>query len=166
MEIVADSNGSRKRAQAGSAPAAPTSKLVVAAPPGAPYWRAPRGPAWAKVSTRLRVLALVCEVCTRRPVAIARLQCAHLLSEFELFHLGLRDRYLVDERNLAVLCRPCHRAFDLDLGVLDERRMAPRQVSRLRARYQRFALQFQPLVRRRLRFLKAALTEEGGGGSA
>ncbi len=141
------------------------SKLIIEPPPGVRYRRRRRGPPWAEVSTRLRVLALACEVCGRRPAALARLQCAHLVSEFELFFLGLRDRYLLDERNLAVLCRPCHRAFDLDVGVLDERRLAPRQVARLRARYQRFESQFRRLALRRMRFLATAFAEvdpEGG----
>src|SRR2546422_2853368 len=142
-----------------------TSKLVIAAPPGVRYRRARRGPAWAEVSTRLRVLVLACEVCGRRPVAIARLQCAHLVSEFELFLLGLRDRYLLDERNLAVLCRPCHRAFDLWLGVLEAGRMAPRQVTRLRRRGERLGAAFRRLVLRRMRFLAAAFAEVDTGGA-
>jgi hypothetical protein len=109
------------------------------------------------------VLALVCEVCGWRPVAIARLQCAHIVSEFELFLLVLRDRYLLDKRNLGVPCRPCHRAFDLWLGVPDVRRMAPAHATRLRRRFEGFAVAFQRLVLRRMRFLAAALAESDAG---
>jgi hypothetical protein len=104
------------------------------------YRKAYRGPGskWADVSLELRVVMHKCEACDRRPSSPARLQAAHLVSEYELFLLGLRERYLLDRRGLVALCRPCHRAFDLvAVGVLDERRMKPRTVKRLRARYRR-----------------------------
>jgi len=155
-------SAARKSSFVSTAVASPR-RLVVEPDSRVRYRRAFRGPKWADVSARLRVLALVGEVCGWRPVAIAQLQCAHLVSEFELFLLGLRDRYLLDERNLGVLCRPCHRAFDLWLGVLDERRMAPAQATRLRRRFEGFTVAFRRLALRRIRFLAAALAETDGG---
>src|SRR5712664_1399645 len=54
----------------------------------ATYRRAPRGEAWAAVSGRIRIAALVCAVCERRPPTIGGLDGAHLVSEFEMFLIG------------------------------------------------------------------------------
>jgi hypothetical protein len=126
------------------------------------YRKTYRGPGsqWTAVSLELRVVENECAVCGRRPSSPTRLQAAHLVSEFELFLLGLRERYLCDRRGLVALCRPDHRAFDLVVvGVFDERRLNPRTVKQLRSRVRRFAGQFHKLTVRRMRFLAAVLAE-------
>jgi hypothetical protein len=65
----------------------------------------------------------------------------------------LRERYLFDPRGLACLCGGCHKAFDLDLGVLSAARMSRLEAARARGRYRRFAAEFRKLKLRRIRWL-------------
>jgi hypothetical protein len=127
-----------------------------------PYRKSYRGPGspWPDVSLEVRVIIGECESCGRRPTSPTRLQAAHLVSEYELFLLGLRQRYLCDRRGLVALGRPCHWAFDLvAVGVLAEERMVPGMGKRLRARHRRFADRFHKLTVRRMRFLATMLVE-------
>jgi hypothetical protein len=125
------------------------------------YRRAWRGPAWAELSLRLRVVGAECQVCGRRPRSPARLQVGHAVAECELFALGaaVRDRHLLTEANLFVACKLCHFAFDLHVGVLDPARMTTTMCGRLRARYRRLEGRFRPLLVRRARFLARVLAE-------
>ncbi len=134
--------------------------------PQARYRPAQRGDEWQDLSLRLRVEEWRCRVCGRQPTAPKQLQAAHLVAESHLWRLGLRDRYLFDERNLAVLCRPCHRAFDLALGVLRAERMPKGTVTRLRRRFAALEAAFAELLQERAAFLALLRSEaaDGAGG--
>ena len=126
------------------------------------YRKTFRGPHWREVSLALRVEHNACEVCRRRPCALHVLEGAHLIAEVELWALGLHERYLFDPRGLACLCSGCHKAFDLDLGVLSAARMSRLEAARARGRYRRFAAEFRRLKLRRMRWASTMLRETEG----
>jgi hypothetical protein len=138
------------------------SRLLVPVPLDALVrYRRSRGPAWDELSLELRVTANECGVCGCPPARPSPLPSAHLVRELELWLLGLRDRYVLDRRNLAVLCRRCHRALDLFIDVYG-RRLTPRACARLQGRFRRYEPAFRRLLVQRMRFLVDALAETEG----
>jgi hypothetical protein len=129
----------------------------------AAYRKAHRGDRWRAVSIELRVTMNRCEVCDLRPREMYVLEAAHLVSEFEMFALGLRERFLFDRRGLSVLCSSCHTAFDLIVcGVRDPSRMTRLQAARARGRHRRFAREFRQLGVRRIRWAATMFREADG----
>ena len=70
------------------------------------------GNRWAKLSRRLRITKNQCEICANR----VNLETAHLYSRSELKRFHIVGAFH-DERNLSVLCKLCHVAFDSALGL-------------------------------------------------
>lgn len=76
---------------------------------------------WVKFSRQFR-LGKACVICG---LAQGRLEVAHLLD------VVMAPAMVRDERNLVVLCQPCHCALDQMLGVL---RCTPRSLAKARAK--------------------------------
>ena len=104
--------------------------------------------------TTLRRLGIIesfggaCEVCGA--IGNDRLQVAHLVARSELPR-GKPHPLRWSPMNLAVLCIPCHEAFDIAVGVSawwHERRSSGKTKSR-RARFKEFEEKFKVLLRMR-----------------